>query len=350
MTRKLSNELWPDWQPTLPASSKPRQEGGRRINRNLTPVPLISYLTVTRNAGSTVERTIRSVMRQRSPLIEHIVIDGQSTDDTLAIIKRYENELDYYASEPDGGLYEAINKGIQVCRGAYICVLNADDWLTSRAVQTVTSRLSKFAERSTIHSFSAWKVASSGKNKLWTPRPVSIGDYLRCADLCHNALYVPRSVYELAGPYDVSLRIAADFKWIMTALDSGATYRTHRRPTVFYSLGGISANARGHANDCVRILSERFPFLLSPQAEALFRRFHTFKDNVCKYGEADAPESEIIIAAIPTSDSQEHKSLQLAMQDAMQSECEQSQRSNLARRMPRRLNIALQKMCWRIID
>jgi glycosyltransferase involved in cell wall biosynthesis len=350
MTSQMLGAPWPDWRPRLPASSQPRHEGGRRIKGLVTPTPLISYLTVTRNAGDTVERTIRSVMRQRSSLVEHIVIDGQSTDDTLAIIKRYESELDYYVSEPDGSLYEAINKGIQVCRGAYICVLNADDWLTPRAVQFVAERLTASRNVTTVHAFGAWKVGKKGKNKLWAPRPVSIGDYLRCADLCHNSLYVPRHVYQLAGPYDVSLRIAADFKWMMTALDAGANYMTHRRPTVFYSLGGISANAIGHARDSVKILNERFPFLSGSQADALFTRFHTFKDNVSKYGAAEENDIKEIIDSIPTSGSSEREDLKSAIEDAIQSEAEQGRKSKASRQIKKRFNDAFQKVYWRFID
>lgn len=349
MTTQSQAGRWPDWQQTLPASPQPRQEGGRRTQGIVTQPPLISYLTVTRNAGSTIERTIRSVIRQRSGLIEHIVIDGQSTDDTLRIIKQYEDYLDYYASEPDRSLYDAINKGIQVCRGSYICVLNADDWLTPRAVKAVTKFLSRPGDDTTIHAFGAWKVGQEKKNKLWPPRTVSIGDYLRCADLCHNAMYVPRRVYELTGPYDISLRIAADFKWMMAALDAGATYMAHRRPTVFYSLGGISTNAVGHAQDALRVLTARFPFLSQTQAQALFTRFHTFKENVRQYGVVADTEVQQILENIIQRGTP-YGELQVAIKDAIKSECEQSRSAQAARRPKNRAKEAFQKSLWRIID
>jgi hypothetical protein len=228
-------------------------------------------------------------------------------------------------------------------------VLNADDWLTPRAVQTVMRHLSENSDGRVVHAFGAWKVEAGKKNKLWPPRPVSIGDYLRCADLCHNALYVPRHVYEMTGPYDVGFGIAADFKWMMAALDAGASYETHRRPTVFYSLGGISSNSVGHAREAIRVLHSRFPDLSSEQAEALYTRFHTFRDNVREYGAVATDTVEQVLTRIMRPGSRLVE-LKAAIDDATASERAQARRAQAARGPLRRINDALEKLIWRIID
>lgn len=95
------------------------------VNNN----PKISIITVSYNTARTIEQTILSVLNQTYSNIEYIIIDGQSTDSTVDIIKKYENKISYWVSEPDKGIYDAMNKGIQISSGDYIQFLGADDSL-----------------------------------------------------------------------------------------------------------------------------------------------------------------------------------------------------------------------------
>jgi len=91
--------------------------------------PLITIITVVYNGEKYLEETIKSVINQTYPNVEYIIIDGGSTDGTLDIIKKYEDYIDYWVSEKDKGIYDAMNKGILVSNGKYLLFLNADDFL-----------------------------------------------------------------------------------------------------------------------------------------------------------------------------------------------------------------------------
>lgn len=91
--------------------------------------PLITVITVSYNAVSSIEDTIKSVINQSYKNIEFIIIDGQSTDGTVDIIKKYEKQIAYWTSEPDNGVYDAMNKGIDKSTGEWIIFLGADDIL-----------------------------------------------------------------------------------------------------------------------------------------------------------------------------------------------------------------------------
>ena len=99
----------------------------------------ISIITVSYNAAATIERTILSVIRQTYPHMEYIVIDGGSTDGTVDIIRKYEDQIAYWVSEPDQGIYDAMNKGIRRATGDYIYFLGADDWLRDDQVMQEVS-------------------------------------------------------------------------------------------------------------------------------------------------------------------------------------------------------------------
>ena len=106
--------------------------------------PTFSIITITYNAVRLVEQTLLNVLSQSYPNIEYIVIDGGSTDGTVDIIKRYESGLAYWVSEPDKGIYDAMNKGLQKATGDYVWFINAGDTLcSSDTVQSVVSRLQK---------------------------------------------------------------------------------------------------------------------------------------------------------------------------------------------------------------
>ena len=99
-------------------------------------IPLITVVTVSYNAVNTIEQTILSVINQTYPNIEYLIIDGGSTDGTVDIIKRYEDKISYWVSEPDKGIYDAMNKGIEVATGEWINFMNCGDSFYSKDVIT----------------------------------------------------------------------------------------------------------------------------------------------------------------------------------------------------------------------
>lgn len=284
---------WPSWKDKLdnPGGAS-RVEGGLRIGGQLksgnATQPLITYITVVRNNEATLERTIQSVQNQTYSNVEHIILDGASTDGTLAIIQRYAEVIDYFVSEPDMGLYDALNKSIPLARGQLICVLNSDDWLETSAAQIAASHLHD--PDSAVVILTAARVADGSIIHEWQPAFVHPGSYFTCANDCHNAIYASRRTYELSGPYDRTYKIAADFKWIMSCLDAGSTFIYTAEPTVNYSLGGTSGDFLGHSSECMRVVHERFPYLSEQEVRGLYHCYFIFSNPQYKI-DLDIPRS-----------------------------------------------------------
>ena len=270
---------WPCWVDALNAKDQCFEEGGIRTRGKLktgsADYPLVSYITVVRNNVGTIARTIESVQAQTYPNVEHIILDGASTDGTLNVIRSYVEKLDYFASESDGGLYEALNKAIPLARGELICILNSDDWLEPGAAQIAASSIDKFGEPTLLLS-AASVVKNDEMIQHWDPAVVHPGCYFTCANDCHNAIYATKSAYEHSGPYDASYKIAGDFKWIMTCLDAGLRFAYTREVTVNYSLGGASGDALNHSLECMQVVTDRFPDLSAAEIGGLYHCFFMF--------------------------------------------------------------------------
>lgn len=271
------------WSDTLPGSGAAgRTEGGVRarglLKEGSADLPLVSYVTVVRNNVATLGRAIESVQRQTYANVEHIVLDGASTDGTVELILRNADRLDYFVSEPDKGLYDAINKAVPLARGQLICILNSDDWLEPHAAEIAVRRMRHRTESAALLATGAVIYNLAGDVEVeWPPMFVHPGSYFACANICHNGLYATRRAYERAGVYDTTFRIAADFKWIMACVDAGVDFVYTREVTVNYSLGGTSGDARGHSLECQRVVAERFPFLSRQEVQGLYDSYFLFE-------------------------------------------------------------------------
>jgi glycosyltransferase involved in cell wall biosynthesis len=193
----------------------PRVEGGARTKGRLTTGtierPLVSVITVVFNGANHLEETIVAVASQTYPNIEHIVIDGGSTDGTVDILRRYDDKLGYWMSEPDAGLYDAMNKGVALVEDpeSYILFANADDSLYSpdsiaRAVMLGQSADLVYGKM----------VLSDDQISGVLGREVQLSDLAR-QTLCHPATFVRKRVFDRVGKFDTSYRIAADYDHIV---------------------------------------------------------------------------------------------------------------------------------------
>lgn len=287
-----SAEIWPARVLRLPPprTGNRRAEGGLRMGpqgpKSLRPgEPLVSYVTVVRNAEETLARALRSVREQRWKHVEHILVDGKSTDGTLAIIEEHAGQIDYFVSEPDGGLYDALNKAISLARGDLICVLSADDWLTSdAALLAAQTHLAAGPAEARLILGAAWAHAA-GSSTLWLPRRLDLGCYFTCANVCHNAVYATPQAYRASGPYATNLRIAADFRWLMACVDAGVHVVAIGEPTVHYSMGGLSSDVHQHTLDCAQVLHERFPSLREAEVWGLLHAFFSYREHLREFAE-----------------------------------------------------------------
>lgn len=199
--------------------------------------PHISVVTVCLNAAMTIERTIDSVLAQTYPKLDYLILDGGSTDGTLDILGRYGNRITF-VSEPDRGMYDAMNKGIQRARGSWIHLLNADDWYVSA---DAISRAVPHLDPARTTYFDLIRSYPDGSEILQS-RTVSPWMLHVSAFLPHPSLIVSKEQYERVGLYDPTLKIASDHDLILRLV---RRYPPKHVPIVLTKMdqGGISARA-----------------------------------------------------------------------------------------------------------
>ena len=121
------------------------EEGGKRIKnlyrKSLKNKPLITIITVVLNHAKELDTTIKSVILQNYSNLEYIIIDGGSSDNTIPVIKKYENHIDYWLSQKDAGIFDAFNKGLKLSSGDYICILNSGDYFTENSINFIVKKI-----------------------------------------------------------------------------------------------------------------------------------------------------------------------------------------------------------------
>lgn len=183
----------------------------------MTP-PKISIVTPCFNQVNYIEETIRSVLDQQYPNLEYIIIDGGSTDGTAGIIKKYENHLHYWVSEPDAGMYDAVQKGFEKSSGELMAWINSDDLLHRGALNTVSEIFSTFPQVDWIQGLPSFfdeqgRIVQTGGLKKWSPFHFYLGDFRW---IQQESTFWRRSLWEKAGAHvDRNLRYAGDFElWL----------------------------------------------------------------------------------------------------------------------------------------
>lgn len=171
----------------------------------------ISVVTVCYNAVDTIEETMRSVLDQTYPDVEYIVIDGSSTDGTVDIIKKYSDRLAYWVSEPDNGIYDAMNKGIKVATGDYINFMNAGDtFVSSDILNNVVNNIDTGVILLICNWYDVTKYGIMERNALDIR-------YLKRSIICsHQALFISLE-YHKKHLYDIRFKFCADYKFVYDA-------------------------------------------------------------------------------------------------------------------------------------
>lgn len=181
--------------------------------------PLVSVVTPSFNKGSYIEETILSIQNQGYPNIEHIIIDGGSTDETLAILKKYEGRISWI-SEPDRGQSDAINKGWKKARGEIIAYLNADDTYPPDVVETAVNYLNEHPEIDLVYGDGILTDEKGNMLSTYHAGEYLLRELIYCRDnILQPALFLRRDVYEKIGGIDESLHLAMDLDyWIRAGL------------------------------------------------------------------------------------------------------------------------------------
>lgn len=217
-----------------------RAEGGRRFRgqapRGTVVNPLVSVITVVYNGGEHIEEAIRAVASQTYPNIEHIVIDGGSTDGTLDTLYRNDDVISYWRSEKDRGIYDAMNKGVSLVSDpdSYVLFANADDSLYS--ADSISSAMAASRGEDLVYGK---MIFSDGEISGVLGREVQFVDLAR-QTVCHPATFVRRRVFDRIGPFDTSFTIAADYDHIVRAFAAGVSTRFVDVIVSRMRMGGLS--------------------------------------------------------------------------------------------------------------
>lgn len=237
--------------------------------------PLFTIATVTFNAEATLESTLESVARQDYPHIEHLIIDGCSTDHTLSLVSRYveENRTEHAirpVCEPDNGLYDAMNKALHTASGDYIVFLNAGDALHDEDSLARVAAALDWARgdlRSTAIAYGETDIVDAeGRfvrhRRLKTPERLTWLSFREGMRVCHQSFYVRRDL-ALATPFDLRYRYSADFDWCVRLLKYVGRRRlpvvnTHAVLTDYLQEGMTTQNHRASLLERWRVMCRHY--------------------------------------------------------------------------------------------
>ena len=214
------------------------REGGRRTRGDgRAQPPMVSVITAVFNGDRYVAGCLESVLQQDYPNIEHIVLDGESTDHTVEILRQYDEKIEYWASEPDCGVYDAWNKGLREARGEWICFLGVDDEFLPGAISAYMKLAAENPQAEYLSSQVKW-VHESGHSRI-IGEPWNWKRFSRFMCTAHVGSMHRRSLFDRLGTYDTSYRRTADYELLLRAR-KGLLAAYLPMPTVMMRAGGVS--------------------------------------------------------------------------------------------------------------
>ena len=201
--------------------------------------PLVSIITVVLNGQKHIEQTIKSVLEQTYSNIEYIIMDGGSRDGTLEILKKYDDKIDLWKSEPDKGIYFAMNKGIALAKGSLIGILNADDFYLPDAVKKVVE--SDRLQKADIY-YGDMLLAIENSSAPEIRMKPNILEMDEKPSIFHPTCFVKKEVYERAGLFDTRFRISSDYEFLLRCIRKNFKFFYVPEPITTFRAGGISGS------------------------------------------------------------------------------------------------------------
>lgn len=234
--------------------------------------PKFSVITVTYNAAAVLEDTIQSVITQTYHHVEYIIVDGGSTDGTLDIVAQYRDRIATVVSEPDKGLYDAMNKGMRLATGDYLCFLNAgDSFHEDDTLQSIAHSLTGSTLPDVIYGQTEL-VDSEGHfvrmRRLSAPEHLNWKSFRQGMLVCHQAFFAKRT---LAEPYDLRYRFSADFDWCIRVMKHAHTLHNTRLTLIDYLEEGMTTrNRRASLRERFRIMVKHYGWVSTVLHHAWF--------------------------------------------------------------------------------
>lgn len=235
--------------------------------------PKFSVITVCYNAQATLEDTIQSVIAQTYHHVEYIIVDGASKDRTLSIINRYRDRITTVVSEPDKGLYDAMNKGLRLATGDYVCFLNAgDSFHEDDTLQQMVHTLRELTELPDVLYGETALVDAEGHfvrmRRLQAPEHLTWHSFRQGMLVCHQAFFAKRT---LAEPYDLRYRFSADFDWCIRIMKkSKVLHNTHLTLIDYLEEGMTTRNHKASLHERFHIMAKHYGWLSTVAHHAWF--------------------------------------------------------------------------------
>lgn len=233
----------------------------------------ISIITTAYNSEKTIEDTIQSVLSQEYENFEHIIVDGASKDRTMEIVKKYEEKYKgklKYISEPDKGIYDAMNKGIKMATGDIIGLLNSDDKYANNKVLEKIAGTIKKEDCDGIHGNLLYMDEETMKKpqRKWVTKSTNIKTGNITA---HPTLYLKKEIYDNLGLYDLKYKVVADYNFMVKLLLNKDIKLVHINEYLIHMrLGGASSNGiKGYMynlKESYKVLKDnkvKFPIVIS---------------------------------------------------------------------------------------
>lgn len=209
--------------------------------------PFFTIITVCWNSAKTIERTIKSVLAQKLCDYEYIIVDGGSTDNTLNIIRRYEQQFNgrlKYKSEPDKGIYDAFNKGISQATGKYVWLVNSDDYIEEGALQKLYNTVKEYNEGDEPIISAIMNCVNEKGEFLYqvksSPEKVVAAYRNNTMGTIHPATIVPKRIYDIVGLYDINYKIIGDIDWFKRAYKANMPIVFANYVVTNFMTGGVS--------------------------------------------------------------------------------------------------------------
>ena len=232
------------------------------MNNTQYPHPKFSVITVTYNAGKVLEDTIQSVVFQTYRNVEYIIVDGNSKDNTLEIVDKYRNRISQVISEPDKGLYDAMNKGIRLATGDYLCFLNAGDkFHANDTLQRMVDSLKESELPDVLYGETAI-VDENGNflhmRRLSTPQQLNWKSFKQGMLVCHQAFFAKREL-ALQEPYLLEYRFSADFDWCIRIMKRSKQLHNTQLTLIDYLNEGLTTqNHKASLKERFRIMVKHY--------------------------------------------------------------------------------------------
>jgi glycosyltransferase involved in cell wall biosynthesis len=219
--------------------------GGKRLPENSVDRPLLTVVTVVFNGVMELESTILSVLNQKYSNAEYIIVDGGSTDGTLDILRKYEDSIDYWVSEPDRGIYDAMNKGIRHAQGEWLYFLNCGDRFVDSKVLAIVARQLAHTQVPLVIGRVNYLCGGEVLKQMPITEPTkNTARALYCSQICHQAIFARHRSYIDIGGFDTRFHVFSDFYTAYRIIRDGGGFDRIDLTIADFDGSGVSSDPR----------------------------------------------------------------------------------------------------------